>query len=221
MIQILLVENQKIVRQGLKVLLEMNLDLQVVGEAEDHQPLIQLVQELDAKSLLPDVILMDVSVRDRSAALKLLCQQFPHTKIIILTAFDDGEHVLQALRYGAKGYFSKRTPVDELVKAIRLVYQGYTQFGPGILEKIIDVILAEQDKPKQKAPPELWTLTVREQEILRMIAAGNTNREIAQMLYISQGTVKNQVSSILNRLNLNNRTQAALIAKSFLFANAA
>ncbi len=212
MIRVLLVDDQNLIRQGLKALLELEPDLQVVGEGENGQSAIALVETLQ-----PDVVLMDIRmpVMDGVAATREICQQFPATKVLVLTTFDDEQYVAEALRYGAMGYLLKDTPSEELAAAIRSVHKGYTQLGPGLVEKIIAKVPTVAPPPP--SPPPSWDeLTPREQEVLRLIAKGASNREIAQLLYISEGTVKNHVTNILNRLNLRDRTQAAIFANSFL-----
>lgn len=213
MIRILLVDDQHLIRQGLKALLELEADLEVVGEGENGQMAIALVA-----SLQPDVVLMDIRMpmMDGVAATRAINQQFPGTKVLVLTTFDDDQYVAEALRCGAMGYLLKDTPSEELAVAIRSVYRGYTQLGPGLVEKIM-AQLPMTAPPNSVSPPASWDeLTPREQEVLRLIAKGASNREIAQSLYISEGTVKNHVTNILNRLNLRDRTQAAIFANSFL-----
>lgn len=218
MIRVLIAEDQEIVRRGLKTLLTTKPDLQVVGEAENGQRAIQLIESLQAQFLPPDVVLMDIRmpVMDGVEATSLICQQFPGTKILILTTFDDAKYVSEALRFGAKGYLLKDTPAEELAEAIRSIHKGYTQFGPGIVEKMMaNVSVMETDKP-QELPPGMTELTAREKEILIMIAKGASNREIAQAVFLSEGTVRNHISNILARLNLRDRTQAAIVANSFM-----
>lgn len=214
MIRVLLVDDQIIIRQGLKSLLESKPDLEIVGDAENGQIAIEQVEALQ-----PDVVLMDIRmpVMDGVAATQLICQRFPRTKVLVLTTFDDDEYVSQAMRFGAMGYLLKDTPSEELAQAIRAVQKGYTQLGPGLFEKAISNFLVPV-VPVQPVslPPELAELTPRELEVLRLIAAGASNREIAESLYISERTVKNHMTSILSRLNLRDRTQAALFASSFL-----
>lgn len=217
MIRVLLVEDQEIVRRGLKTLLETKPDLQVVGEADDGQKAIEQLEALHTKSLPPDVVLMDIRmpVMDGVKAIQLICQQFPETKILILTTFNDTRYVAEALRFGAKGYLLKDTPAEELAKAIRSIHQGYTQFGPGIVEKMIAQVPTLEPNRHIEAPPGLKELTPREREVLRMIAAGASNREIASILFLSEGTVRNHISHVLTRLNVRDRTQAAIIANTF------
>lgn len=213
MIRVLLVDDQSLIRQGLRALLELNADLEVVGEAENGQTAINLVKQLQ-----PDVILMDIRmpIMDGVAATKEICQEFPQIKVLVLTTFDDDEYVNAAMNNGAMGYLLKDTPSEELAIAIRAVDKGYTQLGPGIVKKLLHKFppTASIEPPTQ--PIGLQELTPREMEVLKLIAIGASNREIAQKLFISEGTVKNHVTNILNRLNLRDRTQAAIFANSFL-----
>ncbi len=204
-IRLLLADDQNIIREGLSSLLQTKPDLEVVGEAENGQIAVE-----KALSLKPDVVLMDVRmpVMDGVAATRTLQEQAPQIKVLVLTTFDDDEYISQAIRYGAKGYLLKDTPSEQLAQAIRAIHQGYTQMGPGLLEKA----MATTPQTNVKAPPEWEQLTPREKEVLQLIARGFNNREIAAALYISERTVKNHVNSILSRLNLRDRTQAAILA---------
>ncbi|GAB4326595.1 MAG: response regulator transcription factor [Leptolyngbyaceae cyanobacterium] len=218
MIRLLLVEDQEIVRRGLKTLLETKPDLQVVGEAGNGQQAIALVALLHPTDQQPDVILMDIRmpIMDGVTATEYLCQQFSGIKILVLTTFDDDQYIAEALRVGAKGYLLKDTPAEELAEVIRSIHRGYTQFGPGILEKMMARTPTAEANPPEALPPGLQDLTAREKQVLRMIATGASNREIAQALFLSEGTVRNHISHILTRLNLRDRTQAAIIANSCL-----
>jgi DNA-binding NarL/FixJ family response regulator len=217
MIRLLLVEDQEIIRRGLKTLLEIKPDLQVVGEAENGKIAIEQLEALQKASQLPDIVLMDIRmpVMGGVEATRLICQQFRETKILILTTFSDTQYVAQALRFGARGYLLKDTPAEELAKAIRSIYQGYTQFGPGIMEKVIAQVPTTEPNKREEPPTGLLELTAREREVLRMIASGSSNREIAQTLFLSEGTVRNHISHILTRLNVRDRTQAAIVANTF------
>jgi DNA-binding NarL/FixJ family response regulator len=210
MINILLVDDQNLIRQGLKALLELEPDLQIVGEAENGQVAIDLVQEL-----MPSVVLMDIRmpVMDGVMATKEICQRFPAVNILILTTFDDDTYVSTAIGHGAKGYLLKDTPSEEIAAAIRAVDRGYTHLAPGMMAK---VMAGRANEAEVVLPVELQELTPRELEVLKLIAAGANNREIAQQLYISEGTVKNHVTNLLSRLNLRDRTQAAILAKTYL-----
>jgi DNA-binding NarL/FixJ family response regulator len=212
MIQVLLVDDQSIIRHGLKALLELEGDLQIVGDAENGAIAVEQVQALQ-----PDVVLMDVRmpVMDGVAATRLIHQHSPQVKVLVLTTFDDQEYVQQALQVGAVGYLLKDTPSEELANAIRAVYKGYSQFGPGIVQKALAPPPTVSPAISLPAIPAGFAeLTKREREVLRLIATGANNREIAQILYISEGTVKNHVTNILGRLNFRDRTQAAIFANS-------
>ena len=203
-IRLLLVDDQRLVRQGLKALLKLEPQFQIVGEAENGQQAVEGVATWQ-----PDVVLLDIRmpVMDGVAATREICQRFPATKVLVLTTFDDEDYVAQALQNGAAGYLLKDTPSEELSQAIQAVHKGYTQLGPGLAQKLL---------PRVAPPPlpleeDAWdSLTPREQEILQLIATGANNREIAQTLHIAEKTVKNHITNILSRLNLRDRTQAAI-----------
>jgi DNA-binding NarL/FixJ family response regulator len=190
-------------------MLSLEPDLQVVGTADNGETALEQVAVLH-----PDVVLMDVRmpVMDGRAATRAIVNQYPDIKVLVLSTFDDDRYIADAMRAGAKGYLLKDMPSEELAQAIRCVYRGYTQLGPGLLEKLVANI---PDKVEAKSNrQELTALTPREQEVLRLIAVGSTNRDIAQQLYISEGTVKTHVTHLLNRLNLRNRSQLAIYAHS-------
>lgn len=204
MIRLLLVDDQPLLRRGMKALLKSDAELQVVGEAENGRQAIEQVEAIQ-----PDVVLMDIRmpIMDGVAATQVICQTAA-AKVLILTTFDDQEYVVQALHHGASGYLLKDTPFEELTQAIRLVHKGYTQLSPGLAKKLV-----AQPHPAAP-PPDLSSLTQREQEILQWIAKGASNREIAQQLFISEKTVRNHVTNILSRLGLRDRTQAAIYIHS-------
>ncbi|WP_242060074.1 response regulator transcription factor [Oscillatoria sp. FACHB-1407] len=209
----MLVDDQLLIRHGLKSLLNANSDLQVVGDAENGQQAIAQV-----KALYPDVVLMDIRmpIMDGVAATRVICEQFPETRVLMLTTFDDDEYVAQAMQFGAKGYLLKDTPPDELATAIRSIYKGYTHLGPGLFEKAMANSSGISPLQSAPVPPQLAQLTPREREVLNLIATGANNREIAAALCITERTVKNYVTKILSCLNLRDRTQAAVFAHTFL-----
>jgi DNA-binding NarL/FixJ family response regulator len=208
-IKILLVDDQDLIRRGLRALLKTDRDLVVVGEASNGREAIDLVG-----SLQPDVVLMDVRMpeMDGVAATGEIVRRFPRTKVLILTTFDDREYVSQAIQFGAAGYLLKDTPFDELTQAIGLVYKGYTQLGPGLVERAIQPT-PPADAIEPESIPIAWAdLTAREREIVDAIAQGYSNREIAETLFIAEKTVKNNLTQILNKLDLRDRTQLAILA---------
>jgi len=225
-IRLLVVDDQALIREGLQTLLNSKPDLEVVKNAENGQQAIQIIEKLYETPQKPDLVLMDVRmpVLDGVAATKIISQRFPDIKVMVLTTFNDTEYVRQAIKFGAKGYLMKDTLSDELANAIRTVHKGYTQFAPGIIEKALDDSfktfptsnINESSNQHLGEPPQLALLSAREKEVLRLIATGYSNREIAEQLYISENTVKNHVSNILYRLDLRDRTQAAIFARSFL-----
>lgn len=214
MIRLLLVDDQTIIRQGLANLLAAQPDLTVVGDAENGQRAIEQVTRLHGTPDQPDVVLMDVRMPevDGVAATRKICSDFPDVRILVLTTFDDGGYIQQAMGYGAKGYLLKQTPIEQLAIAIRAVYQGYTHMGPGLFEK---VLTTPSSNAEVQLPPIIAALSPREQEVLQLIAQGLSNREIAQTLFISERTVRNHVTRILSQLQLRDRTQAALFAHQF------
>lgn len=209
-IRLLIVDDQSLIRLGLKAMLEQEPGLQVVGDAENGKVALELVAALQ-----PDVVLMDIRMpeMDGRTATKLIVQNFPNVKVLVLSTFDDDAYITGAIRAGAKGYLLKDMPLNELADAIRFGHYGYTQFGPGLFDKLL-ATESTSASSQEASPPKLSELTAREQEVLRFLAVGATNREIAQQLYITEGTVKTHVTSLLNRLNLKNRSQLAIYANS-------
>ncbi len=213
-IKVMVVDDQLLVRQGLKSLLETREDLQVVGEAENGRQAIEQVQALQ-----PDVVLMDVRMpeMDGVAATQILTERFPLIRILVLSTFDDDDYITQAMRFGAKGYLLKDTHAEELTQAIRSVHKGFTQMGPGLFEKVfIQSKTASSGTTPSDPPPGFLQLTPREREILLLVVQGSSNREIALELHLSESTVKNYMTSILNRLDLRDRTQAAILAHTYM-----
>ena len=225
MIRLLLVDDQTLIRQGLKSLLDAMPELEVVGEAENGAIALEQIA-----SLSPDVVLMDVRmpVMDGVVATQQIQQQFPETKVLVLTTFDDEDYIRPAMENGAIGYLLKDTPAAELVDAIRAAHKGYTQMGPGLFKKAMSSSSSTPSSPSTSSSPQpsfklafatsqlsaLEQLTEREKEVLSLIAQGANNKEIADELYISEKTVKNHVTNILGRLGVRDRTQAAILAHS-------
>jgi DNA-binding NarL/FixJ family response regulator len=210
MIRLLLVDDQELVCQGLRAMLNLEPDIQVVGVANNGQVAIQQVEALQ-----PDVILMDIRmpVMDGREATRIICQRFPDIKVLVVSTFDEDDYIAHSIKAGAKGYLLKDMPVEELAQAIRLVDRGYSQMAPGLMEKMFDSMVSHQSDIETEQS-ELVELTAREMDVLNLIGSGCTNREIAQQLYIAEGTVKSHVTHILNRLNLRNRSQIAIYANS-------
>jgi DNA-binding NarL/FixJ family response regulator len=209
-IRILLVDDQPLFRESLHAFLALQPDFQVVGEASNGEQALRL-----AGALKPDVILMDVRMptMDGVEATRLLHGAQPNCRVIMLTTFDDDEYVFEALRNGAVGYLLKDTSAEKLFEAVRAAARGESFLQPSVAAKVVEEFARlAKDKPVGYALlPE--KLTARELEILRLIAAGASNREIAARLYITEGTVKNHVTEILGKMGVTDRTQAALRAR--------
>ena len=216
MIRLLIVDDQAIIRHGLRSLLEIQSDLTVIGDVANGQEAMSFISSLQQKSELPDVVLLDVRmpIMDGVATTKELSQHYPKIAVLVLTTFDDDEYISQAMNYGAKGYLLKDSPPEDLVLAIHAVNKGHTHLGPGLFEKALNHT-PEKTKASAVVSERLAELSPREREVLNLIAVGANNREIAHQLYISEKTVKNHVTSILSKLNLRDRTQAALLVSRF------
>jgi DNA-binding NarL/FixJ family response regulator len=210
MIRLLLVDDQSLVRQGLKAILSLEPDLEIVGMAENGEEAIAQVEILQ-----PDVILMDVRmpVMNGANATRIICEKYPQMKILVLSTYDEDRDVSDAIRAGAKGYLLKDMPSDELVKAIRCVNSGYTQLAPGLLERIINK-KTEVVNSSESNTSVIVGLTPREVDVAKLVAVGATNQEIAEKLYICESTVKTHINSIFTRLNFKNRAQLAIYASS-------
>jgi len=208
--RILLVDDQRLMREGLRILLELEPDLQVVGEAEDGHSAVELYATLQ-----PDVVLMDVRMpgMDGVEATWRLREHWPEARIIILTTFDDDEYVFEGLRAGARGYLLKDVSGHDLAEAVRTVAAGGALIEPSVTRKVIAEFarVAPPARPAGNALPE--PLSEREQQVVTLLAQGLSNREIAARLHLAPGTVKNYVTSILQKLGVRDRTQAALRAR--------
>jgi DNA-binding NarL/FixJ family response regulator len=209
-IRILLVDDQSLFREGLHTLLSVQTDFDVVGEAANGEEAIRL-----AVSLRPEVVLMDVRmpVLDGVAATRRLHSLLPECHIIVLTTFDDDEYVFEALRAGAIGYLLKDAPSDKLFEAIRAGARGESFLQPAVAAKVVAEFSRLADKPAIHHQTLSDPLSEREREVLRLVAEGANNREIANRLVIAEGTVKNHLTNILSKLGVTDRTQAALKAR--------
>jgi NarL family two-component system response regulator LiaR len=202
-ITVMIVDDHAVVRQGLRSFLELQDDLEVVGEASDGAEAVAL-----AKELMPDIILMDLVMpgMDGVEATRAITTAVPSARVLVLTSFSEDEKVFASIKAGAHGYLMKDVLPPELVKAIRTVYRGEAQLHPEIARKLMH----EFSSPTPVAPKH--DLTDRELEVLRLIAQGKSNKEIAEELVLSEKTVKTHVSNILQKLHLSDRTQAAVYA---------
>jgi DNA-binding NarL/FixJ family response regulator len=208
-VRILIVDDQRLMRDGLASLLGLHETLEIVGLASNgDEALLQIEQ------LRPDVVLMDVRmpVMDGVRATQISRRQYPDCQILMLTTFDDEEYIIEALKAGACGYLLKDLPANDLAQAILAAHHGIHQLDPQISAKLI-AALRDNNPSVASAITDRLDLTTREMDVLRLIAQGASNREISEALVVSQGTVKNHISNILSRLGLRDRTQAALFAR--------
>ncbi len=225
-VRVLVVDDQRLMRDGIASLLEIQEGIEVVGTASNGQEAIE-----KAMALRPDVILMDVRmpVMDGATATAQVRRQLPDCQVLMLTTFDDEAYIAEALQAGASGYLLKDIPAPDLARAVQAVRRGIYQFAPSVAGKM----MASLNRPNSINTPPIHStitresgeesrhalaahaldLTHREIEVLRLIARGATNREIADQLVVSEGTVKNHLSSILSKMGVRDRTQAALKAR--------
>ncbi len=215
MIRLLVVDDQQDFRQGLAALLSLQEDLEVVGQANHGQEAIALTEKLQ-----PDVILMDVRmpVCDGVVATREIHQRYPWIRILVLTTFDEDEYIGQSLKAGALGYLLKDTSAKELAAAIRTVHKGYSQLGPTIAPKAFSQLhsFERQSATHLQSTRHPYQFSDRELELLQLLAQGKNNREIAQVLYLTEGTVRNNITQLLSKLDVRDRTQAALWAQQNL-----
>ncbi|GGN80707.1 DNA-binding response regulator [Actinoplanes lobatus] len=204
-VRVLVADDQALIREGIASLLGIEPGIEVVGTAADGRAAVEL-----ALATVPDVVLMDVRmpVLDGLRAAELLRERLPACRVLMLTTFDDEEYVIRALRAGTGGYLLKDLPPRDLARAVRLARSGVDQHDSAVVRRLVSAL----DRGEPMSTPRA-DLTDREHAVLRLIARGATNREIAAKLYVSEGTVKNHVSHILARLGLRDRTQAAIYAR--------
>jgi two-component system NarL family response regulator len=206
-IRVLVVDDQELFRRGLTMLLAQDTDIEVVGEADDGIAGTEL-----ATTLAPDVVLLDVRMPRRSGveACRAIKEAVPATKIIMLTVSDEEADLYESVKNGAAGYLLKDSSIEEVAQAIRVVNEGQSLISPSMAVKLIDEF-KQMSKPEREQGPAL-RLTDRELEVLRLVAKGLNNREVAKELFISENTVKNHVRNILEKLQLHSRMEAVMYA---------
>jgi DNA-binding NarL/FixJ family response regulator len=226
-IRVLIVDDQQLLRQSFRRLLELdNGGIEVAGTAGDGQEAVDALARLEHEGRLPQVVLMDVRMPRMTGveATARISERWPEVRVLILTTFDDDEYILEGFNAGAKGYILKDISAEDLVGAIRAVHRGEVPVQPSVAAKLVARLRrGPESQPPASAPqspqphsfgtPGANELTDREREILGFLARGASNREIGETLFITEGTVKNHVSNILSKLNLRDRTQAALWAR--------
>jgi NarL family two-component system response regulator LiaR len=213
MIRVLICDDQTIVSEGLRVILGTDSEIEVVGIANDGAEALELVPQVE-----PDIVLMDLKmpVMNGIQATRLIHEQYPNVRVLVLTTYDADEWVFDAIRGGAAGYLLKDTPRDELIAAVKGTVAGKTHVDPSVAGKLFAQV--------SQGAPSLDTsiaesLTERERDVLRLLARGLNNTDIAERLYLSEGTVRNYVSSIFAKLGVSDRTQAAVIALRYGLAD--
>ncbi len=206
-VRVLVVDDQRLIRDGIASLLGLQPGITVVGTAANGREAVE-----QAVTLQPDVVLMDVRMPevDGLTALTTIRRRAPGCRVVMLTTFDDEEYVVPALRAGATGYLLKDLPAPELAGAVRMAHAGVAQLDPAAAARVTAALTRSGT---DREPTGGQPLTARELDVLRLIARGATNREIATRLSLSEGTVKNHISRMLTRLGLRDRTQAALYAR--------
>ncbi len=208
-IKVLICDDQDIVRQGLQLILETSPGIEVVGMAEDGAEALELIPKTQ-----PDVVLMDLKMPGMNGiqATRLIHDRYPAIHVLALTTFDADEWVFDAIRSGAAGYLLKDTPRDRLVEAIRDTIEGKTHVDPAVAGKLLSKL---RQGPASVSTAVANSLSEREREILSLLAQGLNNADIATRLYLSEGTVRNYVSSIFGKLGVSDRTQAAVLAMRY------
>jgi DNA-binding NarL/FixJ family response regulator len=215
MIRVLIVDDQELVRQGMAAILAAQEGFFVAGQAANGKEACAAALELK-----PDVVLMDIRmpVMDGIAATQQICQQRPQTKVMLLTTFDDEEYIVQGLSNGAAAYILKNTPTDQLTQAIKAVHQGNSWLGQSAMAKVASKLSAMHATPPavQQHSANLDLFSARELDVLRLLRKAKTNREIAELLHLSEGTVRNHITRILTQIGAKHRTEAAVWAQDHL-----
>jgi DNA-binding NarL/FixJ family response regulator len=219
-IRVLIVDDQRLLCEGFRKLIEIEPQLEVVGMAGDGEEALAVTERLIAADTAPDVALMDVRMPrlDGIAATRIFKERWPAIRVVILTTFDDRELIQAGLQAGASGYVLKDITAEQLATTIRGVAQGQVLLHPDVASAVVASFAQASSEPTAAAPAfvsvsGLTQLTDREREILALLARGASNREISETLYIAGGTVKNHLSNILAKLGVRDRTQAALKAR--------
>jgi len=204
--KVVICDDQAIVREGLELLLKLEKDISVVGLAQDGAEAVELV-----KKTSPDLVLMDLKMPGLNGveATRRIHTAYPEVKVLVLTTFDDDEWVFDAIRAGASGYLLKDTAREKVIVAVRGTLAGKSYVDPGVAGKLIDRVANQQEQPESLITNRL---TEREVDVLRLIGRGFSNAEIAARLNLSEGTVRNHVSAIFAKLEISDRTQAAILA---------
>ncbi|ACA54388.1 response regulator transcription factor [Clostridium botulinum] len=212
MINVIVADDQKIVRDGITMILSLYEEINIIGEAENGKELIMLLEKS-----LPDVILMDIRmpIMDGVEATKIVKEKYKNVKVIILTTFNEDEYIFKPIKYGADGYLLKDAGSEYIIEAIKSVYNGAMLLDPEVTVKVVKAFNSITEKTQSftnfnKIKYELDALTPREREVAKLVSQGKSNKDICNILFLTEGTVKNYVTRILEKLELNNRTELAL-----------
>lgn len=209
MIKVLIADDQELIRQSLSIILGLKEGISVIGGVSDGTEVLDFVEKEK-----PDIILMDIRmpVMDGVECTKRLKAKYPEIKIIVLTTFDDDKYVFSALKYGASGYLLKGISVDELEKALHVVYSGGAMINPEIASKVVELFseMAQRDYDVMVEAENVEKITDIEWDIIRDVGRGMSNREIAEHISLTEGTVRNYISTILKKIGLRDRTQLAI-----------
>lgn len=207
MIRVLIVDDQALIREGLSLMLGLYDEIEIVGQANNGQEAVDFLENKEV-----DLVLMDIRmpVMDGVEATKIIKEKYPQVKIIILTTFNEDEYIFNGLKSGADGYILKDISSRKLVDTIKSVYKGDLLLHGHVAKTLASAVIDKRDTEKENI---LNRLTARELEIANLVAKGKSNREISEILYITEGTVKNHVTKILDKLELRDRTQLALLIK--------
>ena len=207
MINIILIDDQSIIREGLKMILSLDDEINILAEGENGRDAIKLTNELN-----PDVILMDIRmpIMNGVDATLEIKSQFPNSKILILTTFNDNDYIFDSLKNGASGYLLKDASPDEIIDAVKTIYKGNLLIHSDVASKLSELLAAPIPK-KIQVDFDLSILTEREKDVALLISKGLSNKDISKTLFLSEGTIKNYVTKILDKLEVDNRTELALL----------
>ena len=208
MIRVLIVDDQALVRAGFHAILESQDDIEVAGEATDGQEAVALAREVR-----PDVVLMDIRMPglDGIEATRRLLRDDGSPKVLMLTTFDLDEYLYEAMRAGASGFLLKDAPREQLINAVRTVAQGDALIAPALVRRLVEDFV-RRPPPGTRVPPQVKELSERELEVLKLVARGLSNIEIAKTLFLSEATVRTHIGHILSKLHLRDRVQAVVLA---------
>ncbi len=207
-IKVLLADDHDLFREGLRRMLGLGKEIEIAGEATNGSEAVR-----KARELLPDVVLMDIGMpqTDGIEATRQIKNDCPSVEVIVLSMYEDDEHLFRAIKAGAAGYILKNSPLDEVVRVVKAAHRGESLLNPALARRILDEFATEKN-PEENAEGLYCDLTKRELEILKLLASAKTNRQIGKVLLVTEKTVKNHISNIYRKLQVNSRTEAVLKA---------